>query len=86
MIAAAGPSVPSGALADHDIPDLAATVLAFAGVPAAGLDGSTIEEIAGRPLGEGDTGQPAVARPSRRMSIRDEEEVAQHLRDLGYIE
>jgi predicted AlkP superfamily phosphohydrolase/phosphomutase len=86
VIAAAGRRVPRGHLADHDMPDLAATALAFAGVPATGLDGRTIEEIAGRLLGEGGPSRPVISRSSDRMSPREEDEVAQHLRNLGYIE
>jgi len=65
---------------------MAVTALAFAGVPATGLDGRTIEEIAGRTLDEGGEATIAVTRASGGMSTDDEDEVTQHLRDLGYIE
>ena len=87
MAAAAGREVTRGGrLEDHEIPDVAATALAFAGVPATGLDGRTIEQIAGRSLNDAGDGSPAIARAASGMTSRDLDEVAQHLRDLGYIE
>jgi hypothetical protein len=86
ILAAAGGRVERGSLGDRDIPDMAATALAFAGVPATGLDGRTIEEIAGRPLDETGAPETVVPRAGSGMTSQDEDEVAQHLRDLGYIE
>ena len=86
IVAAAGGRVTKGELGEREIIDMAATALAFAGVPAEGLDGRAIEEISGRPLDEEAGAAPAVARVVTGMSSQDEDEVTQHLRDLGYIE
>jgi predicted AlkP superfamily phosphohydrolase/phosphomutase len=86
IVAAAGGRVRSGTLGDREIIDMAATALAFAGVPAPGLDGRAIEEISGRPLDERGEPAGAVARVSGGMTSEDEQQVAQHLRELGYIE
>jgi predicted AlkP superfamily phosphohydrolase/phosphomutase len=97
IVVANGGRTRPGTLGDRYIADLGATALAFCGVSADGLDGRVIKEVAGEspdrsPLtADASLGAPPEAR--RRfdrgdsgMSEEDNEVVAQHLRDLGYIE
>jgi predicted AlkP superfamily phosphohydrolase/phosphomutase len=92
VIVSSGPGVRGDAIGGPHLVDVAPTALAFFGLSAAGLDGRPIEGIVGTaPLG--DDGAPPGAeremsdrRTASRMSEADEEYVAQHLRDLGYIE
>jgi predicted AlkP superfamily phosphohydrolase/phosphomutase len=86
ILASGGRTVP-GPVGDRYIADVAATALAFCDQPTAGLDGRPIEAIAGR----GATDRPleaavAVERGPSGMNDEENEAVAQHLRDLGYIE
>jgi predicted AlkP superfamily phosphohydrolase/phosphomutase len=86
ILAATGPGVSGGNLGVKDIADVAATALAFCGVDTKGLDGRPITGI----LGTGVEEQRTLPEPGERRTVdlsRDEEEsIAQHLRDLGYIE
>jgi predicted AlkP superfamily phosphohydrolase/phosphomutase len=86
IVACGGRTVP-GDLGDRDIADIAATALAFCGVPSANLDGRVIDEIAG----ESTTREPAAVEAMERergdeLTDDQQEHIAQHLRDLGYIE
>ena len=78
---------PARALGDRDIADVAATALAFCGVTAP-MDGRPIVEIAG---GREDTNVPADAdiqmdRAPADLTDAEKEQMAEHLRNLGYIE
>lgn len=86
IIAAAGGRTVPGKLGERAIADVPATVLAFSGVPAPELDGSAILEISGRPVtfAGGKTKERTAVSPE--LSDEDQEHIAQHLRDLGYIE
>jgi hypothetical protein len=94
VLVASGGRVEPGPLGDRYIADLAATALAFCGVPSSGLDGTVISRLTGgrEPAAAADpTGHPApesgrVDRGGSGMSDEDNEVIAQHLRDLGYIE
>jgi predicted AlkP superfamily phosphohydrolase/phosphomutase len=87
IVACGGRTVP-GELGDRDIADIAATALAFNGVASVNLDGRVINEIAG----ESTTREPAAVDAVERRGGGDEltedqqEHIARHLRDLGYIE
>jgi predicted AlkP superfamily phosphohydrolase/phosphomutase len=87
VVVSCGGRTQPGDLGDRNIPDIAATALAFAGVSTAGLDGRVIHEIAG----ESRTEQPATADARSRENTADltddeHEHIARHLRELGYIE
>jgi predicted AlkP superfamily phosphohydrolase/phosphomutase len=93
VIVASGPGVRTQQIGSPHLVDVAPTALAFFGVSAEGLDGRPIEGISGTaPAREGGTladqeadGSLGQREPSG-MSEEDEDYVAQHLRDLGYIE
>jgi predicted AlkP superfamily phosphohydrolase/phosphomutase len=88
ILAATGGRVSASlALPARRIEDIPATALAFCGVPAGDIDGRPIEEIAGRalePPGPRDLVAPRRARDT--LSDEENEQIAQHLRELGYIE
>jgi predicted AlkP superfamily phosphohydrolase/phosphomutase len=96
IVVASGGRTRPGSLGDRYIADLGATALAFCGVPADGLDGRVIDEVAGEAAERSAVTVDAhldAQEPRRRfdrgdsgMSDEDNEVVAQHLRDLGYIE
>jgi predicted AlkP superfamily phosphohydrolase/phosphomutase len=84
ILVAAGGRTVRGGIGVRDIADVAATALAFSGISPSGLDGRSIQEIAG------DSHGAKIVEPSERASVtlRDEDEdlIAEHLRGLGYIE
>src|SRR5262245_27124266 len=87
VVASCGGRTVRGDLGDRDIADITAPALAFSVVAPANLDGRPIDEIAG----ESTTREPVpVPRPERDMAeeraVEEPEHIAQHLRDLGYIE
>jgi predicted AlkP superfamily phosphohydrolase/phosphomutase len=91
VIAASGPAVQRGDLGKRQLVDVAPTALAFFGITADGLDGRPIAALVEqRPAHDGaqvgSSGGSEVRRDPSGMSEADEEYVAQHLRDLGYIE
>jgi predicted AlkP superfamily phosphohydrolase/phosphomutase len=87
IIAAAGPGLAHAEEVRHEIVDLAPTALTFAGVAPPDLDGSTIEAIAGTALASsGAAAQVDRSSLGDGLSGQDEEEMAEHLRGLGYIE
>ena len=57
--ASAGSGIGPGDLGERDIADVAATVLAFCGMPVPPLDGHAIEEISG-PWVPAENGGPAI--------------------------
>jgi predicted AlkP superfamily phosphohydrolase/phosphomutase len=86
VVSCGGRSV-RGDLGDRDIADITATALAFGGVAPANLDGRAIDEIAGEPT----TREPVAVETAERdmageLTVDEQEHIAQHLRDLGYIE
>jgi predicted AlkP superfamily phosphohydrolase/phosphomutase len=86
VVSCGGRTVP-GDLGDSDIADIAATALAFCGVPSANLDGRVIDEIAGSSTARQPAQVDAVERGGGDELTEDQQEhIAQHLRDLGYIE
>jgi hypothetical protein len=91
VLVAAGGRTRTGALEERQIADIPATALAFCGIGWTGLDGTPIEEIAGTDQTRAAAGQAApapmpVAAPAGDVSDAEHDYVAQHLRDLGYIE
>jgi predicted AlkP superfamily phosphohydrolase/phosphomutase len=93
VIVANGPGVRSQDLGKPHLVDVAPTALAFFGVSASELDGHPIEGIVGTAARQEDGSlskrEPDAAlsqRDASRMTESEEEYVAQHLRDLGYIE
>lgn len=86
IILAHGPRVAKGELGDRHLRDIAPTVLAFFGLRAPSSDGAPIEEISGS-LGDEVT-VTAISESRRQSELTDEEQqqITDHLRDLGYIE
>ena len=86
VVAAGGRTVP-GDLGERDIADLAATALAFCGVSSNGLDGRPIDAISGSeaPTIQADD-EMVSPREAAALSTEDQEQIADHLRNLGYIE
>jgi predicted AlkP superfamily phosphohydrolase/phosphomutase len=86
ILAASGPGISRVDLVDRDLVDLAATILSPYGLVPQDLDGKAIEEISG-PARESiaDAAEPSPT-GRQRMTEREEDEVARHLRELGYIE
>jgi predicted AlkP superfamily phosphohydrolase/phosphomutase len=87
VVVSCGGRTEPGDLGDRDIADIAATALAFGGVSAADLDGRVIGGIAG----ESRTREPVAVDPvesrgSAELTEDQQRHIAQHLRDLGYIE
>jgi predicted AlkP superfamily phosphohydrolase/phosphomutase len=87
LLSSGGRTVP-GALGERDIADLAATALAFCGVPAPGIDGRSIDEISGRSAHAvvSSEAEPEVRRTSADLSDKEQLQIAEHLRNLGYLE
>jgi predicted AlkP superfamily phosphohydrolase/phosphomutase len=87
VVISSGGRTVRGDLGDRDIADITATALAFGGLAPANLDGRVIDEIAG----ESTTREPAAVNAVDReggdeLTVDQQEHIAQHLRDLGYIE
>ncbi len=77
----------AGDLGVRDIADIAATALAFCELDPTRLDGRPIDAISGRlvPTSQPDD-PPTSDRPRTELSDEDQEHIARHLRNLGYIE
>jgi len=87
ILLSCGGGTASGSLGERDIADIAATALAFTGVTTADLDGRPIQEITGDRSTEAPVAVDVQERRSSAELTEDEEEhIARHLRDLGYIE
>jgi predicted AlkP superfamily phosphohydrolase/phosphomutase len=87
VVVACGGRTMRGDLGDREIADITATALAFSGVAPANLDGRAIDEIAGEPTTREPVAVDTVERDMAEELTADEQEhIAQHLRDLGYIE
>ena len=84
---ASGGRVESGDLGTLDLADIPATALAFAGLPAGGLDGKPVAAIAGT-LDEAVATQVSTGadRAAADLSSEEQDQIAEHLRSLGYIE
>jgi predicted AlkP superfamily phosphohydrolase/phosphomutase len=71
------------------IVDIAPTLLATQGLTVPGLDGSAIGGIVGEGLSldeQRDNAAPAVGATVGDLGDEEQDEIAEHLRDLGYIE
>jgi predicted AlkP superfamily phosphohydrolase/phosphomutase len=86
IVAAGGRTVPGG-LGERDIADVAATALAFCGVTAP-VDGVPIMEIAGgQEPPDVDSGTDVqMDRAPADLTDAEQAQMAEHLRNLGYIE
>lgn len=87
LVSSGGRTAP-GDLGVREIADIAATALTFCGLSSAGLDGVPIEAISGPALaqrGQPDE-RPSPDRSPTQLSDEDQEHIASHLRNLGYIE
>ncbi len=88
ILLASGPAVrPGAALERPQIPDIAATVLALAGLaPGEALDGRCLDEVFDVPAGPVTVRGTAAGRSEGSgYSAEDEAEVARRLEDLGYL-
>lgn len=86
VILAAGGRTVAGKLGQRAIIDLPATVLDFAGISDLSIEGRSIEEIAGTPVSKPVMADADPRKPGSDLSDAEQESIAQHLRDLGYIE
>jgi predicted AlkP superfamily phosphohydrolase/phosphomutase len=87
IVVAHGDRVLPGDLGTRSLADIAPTALAFCGVHVDGLDGRPIEEVSGahgrlaslqaRSRADGS---------SEELSVEEQDQITNHLRDLGYIE
>jgi predicted AlkP superfamily phosphohydrolase/phosphomutase len=86
ILVACGGRTRVGDIGSRSIADIAPTALSFCGMAAPRMDGRPIPEISGaRELQPVET--DASERPSSSgLSEQEQEHIAQHLRDLGYIE
>jgi predicted AlkP superfamily phosphohydrolase/phosphomutase len=76
-------------LGASSIVDIAPTLLATQGLTVPGLDGTAIGGIVGEDLSldeQGDDAAPAVGSTVGDLRDEEQDEIAEHLRDLGYIE
>lgn len=87
ILVACGSRISAGSVGVRDIADLAATALAFCGVMPRNLDGRPIDAIVG-PVSElAEVSPPPLKRlGDAGLSLDEQESIAHHLRDLGYIE
>lgn len=86
IILAAGGRTVAGELGQRDIRDLPATALVFAGISDPAMEGRSIEEIAGSPVSKPVVADTESRQPVGDLSEAEQESIAKHLRDLGYIE
>jgi predicted AlkP superfamily phosphohydrolase/phosphomutase len=87
ILAACGSRISGGSIGIRGIADIAATALAFCGVMPRDMDGRPIEAIVG-PVSElTEVSPPPLERlGDAGLSLDEQESIAHHLRDLGYIE
>ena len=85
IIVASGPGIAPGFLEERDIADLAPTVLALVGASYDGFDGREIKMLTGR---RETTAAVHDGGSTDRADVSEDQQeaIAQHLRDLGYIE
>jgi predicted AlkP superfamily phosphohydrolase/phosphomutase len=87
VLLAVGDGIAASDLGTRQIADVPATVLAYCGVSPDGLDGEVIHEIVPDSWRERATHERVpVNRPDEQLSQQQQEQIATHLRDLGYIE
>jgi hypothetical protein len=88
ILVASGGRTARGHLDDHDIADVAATAMAFCGISPKDLDGRPIPAIAGVAAEATTTLQDGVqtTRSPADLSNDEQEQIAEHLRNLGYLE
>jgi len=87
VVIAHGDQITPGELATRGLADLAPTALSFCGLRVEGLDGQSIEEVA-RTRGDEVVVKAGTGtdRTSEELSKEEQEQITNHLRDLGYIE
>lgn len=85
IIAASGPGIASGSLPERDIADLAPTILALLGVSYDSFDGRQIDPLTPARVTAAAV-EPGEAAERAEVSEDQQEAIAEHLRDLGYIE
>lgn len=81
-----GSHIASGWLETHYLHDIAPTALAFFGLRAEASDGSPIEEISGSTGDEVTVQGESGIRRTDDLTDEQRQQIADHLRDLGYIE
>lgn len=87
VLAAAGGRAEGDLLGTYDIEDLAPTVLSFCGEPVGDVDGKNIEQISGRSMTRArGLGHSRTNGAEAELSPEENRHIAEHLRDLGYIE
>ncbi|MDP9227410.1 MAG: alkaline phosphatase family protein [Actinomycetota bacterium] len=86
ILVATGPGVGEEDLGERQIADVGATALAFCGLRPPDLDGKVIESLAGQAAAEATPQDLSLHRPTEELSEEDQDHIARHLRDLGYIE
>ena len=86
ILVASGPNITSGQLGTQHLRDLAPTALGLFNLRAEGLDGRPIDEITG--VHGDEVLIQGADRPRERveLTVDENEQIASHLRDLGYIE
>jgi predicted AlkP superfamily phosphohydrolase/phosphomutase len=73
-------------LGSHSITDMAPTLLAMHGLASSGVDGIPIQAITEDVVDLRESAYAGSVAADATVTRREQEEVAQHLRDLGYIE
>lgn len=86
IIVAHGPQVAPGDLGVRHLRDIAPTALAFYGLRAPSSDGIPIEEISGSLGDEVIVSAITDSRRQSELTNEEQEQITDHLRDLGYIE
>lgn len=85
IVVARGSHIAPGRLGTHYLHDVAPTALAFFGLRAESSDGHPIAEISGA-TGDEVTVQESGTRRTDDLTDEERQQIADHLRDLGYIE
>lgn len=86
VVMAHGPRIPIGQLGTHYLRDIAPTALAFFGLRAESSDGNPIAGITGSTGDEVTVLGKSTARRTDELTDEESRQIADHLRDLGYIE
>ncbi len=86
IIVANGPHVVPGDLGVRHLRDIAPTALAFHGLRAPSSAGSPIQEISGSSGHEVTVSPIRDSRRQSELTNEEQQQITDHLRDLGYIE
>ena len=86
IILAHGPHIAPGDLGERHLHDIAPTALAFYGLRAPSSAGSPIEELSGAAGAEVTVGALGDIRRQSELTNEEQQQITDHLRDLGYIE